>query len=205
MDAYILLFGRDIVIAQNDFGDMIDQCRVVVSFDADIVFGKAMHFACCVGGLFPEHTTYGADMSSEELGMFFAGDFYQLGGAMMFIFLAHFIAEEESLGAGALGVREDMELIYIEATGKFAAFLPLFGSFAAGSGYDIDADECIGDNLAYMRDAVAEEGGIVATVHQFEHAVGTRLQGYMEVWHKSLGLGGDPVDNLMRDEVWFYR
>ena len=49
-------------------------------------------------------------------------------------------------------------------------------------------------------DALREEGGVVVPPHPREELVGAGLQGYVEM-ELELGAGGDPVHDLLRQEV----
>ena len=107
----------------------------------------------------------------------------------------------ESLGVGAFGIGEDVELRDIDGLDERACLLEKLGRFAIYADNDIDTNESVGDEGLNGLDLLGVEGGIVAAAHELEHGVGARLEGDVKVGHE-FARRGAMADDVVCEEVW---
>lgn len=185
-------YGDDyIVFLRRRYGD----------FDTDIVVGEPVHDAFSAAVL-EQYRTHLSDVPAVERLQFFVAQRYDLTAAFVLDLRGNTVGDEQSFGAGTLTIAEYMELCHIELLHEGVCLLKEFFGFAPRAHNDIDSDKGIGHQPVYVGYLVGKQTGVIATVHELEHRIGTALQGDMEMRHE-LAAAGTEGDDLVGEQVGF--
>ena len=168
--------------------------------DADVVLGETDVEAVAETAL-DEDLGLLALVCLIESDAFALGNLVENGVAMVTLGDGDDGLNGESLGVGAFGIGEDVELRDIDGLDERACLLEKLGRFAIYADNDIDTNESVGDEGLNGLDLLGVEGGIVAAAHELEHGVGARLEGDVKVGHE-LARRGAMADDVVGEEVW---
>ena len=190
-------------IAQPHGSAGVDPLLAVGYLYPYVVVGEAVHGGT-LARLLEQYGARGALEPGIEIVQFPLRNLEHAAATLVPLGYGHDRLYLQGLGTRSLGVGEDVQLRNVEPLDKPAALLEQLFGLAPYAGDEVDPDEGVGNETAYGLYLVGEESRVVVTVHQLQHRVATRLQGYVEVWGKPLRLGYEG-DNLVGEQVGLNR
>ena len=123
----------------------------------------------------------GVELRFAEGGGLFLGERAEFAGALSNRCGGNMIGHRLGRGAGANGVREDVEIGERAALDKVESRGVIFGGFAGKTGDDVGADGGVGKLVADEFDTARVVFGAIPAMHRAKDAVGAGLQRHVEV------------------------
>jgi len=131
-----------------------------------------------------------------EGGGFFFAEGAEFAGTALDDGAWDFVCEGGGFGAGALGKREDVEIGEGETFDEGHGGGVIVFGFAWETGDDVGTDGGVGEVLVDEFDAAGVVLGAIPAVHGGENAVGSGLQGHVEVLGDAIG-PGEEIDEVL--------
>ena len=157
-------------VAEGDGLDVSCEGGGVGNFHTDVVVGEAVHGSGARGVLEKDGTGL-TDVGGIELVELLVAEGKEPLAALVLFLGTDGVGNLQGTGAWTLGVGEDVELADGQGLDESVGLFEVVGGLAARADNDIYADEAVGKELLDVFHSVAEEGGVVAAVHELENGV----------------------------------
>ena len=128
------------------------------------------------------------------------GEGQEAFAAAMLLLRRYLVLYLKGLCAGTLGVAEHVQRGDIQRLNEAVGLLEMLLHLATRTYDDVDTDEGMGHEGAYLFYLGGEKRRVVAATHELEHSIAARLQGDMEVGHEGTRTGHE-LDDLIGEQV----
>lgn len=149
-----------------------------------------------------KNAEFAADLRVAERGGFFVREEAKFAGTALDNTGRKRIGHAGGLGARASGVGKHVKVSERERFDEMHGGRVIFFRFAGEASDHIGADGGMGEKLTNQLDTARIVFGAIPAVHGGEDAVGSGLQGHVEV-RRQARVCGEEIDEVGRDVEWF--